>query len=109
AMNVERWQILLNDVIETQGAGTPGLPDGGRADALELLERALVNRDTLHALIRHLQKQIRPGGFRFTEPWDEARTEEILAGGLADLPDSRLAELLLNPVALRLLADEIDE
>jgi len=106
----DQLESLINDLnsSDRETNGQPKLPQGGRPPVQDLVKRLLVNRDELHAHIRVLQQRLdRPHRHAHFLPEDQ--TEAVVNAGLGALDDDALAALVLNPIALSGLYDEIDE
>jgi hypothetical protein len=104
------WRPYLADLLisDHQTRGEPRLPPGGRGPLRSALERLLVNRPLLDEHIRFLQTAL-AGRFRHSELLPAGRAERLLERGVKALDDATLAALLLNPVALYALSEEIAE
>jgi hypothetical protein len=125
---------LINNAIlaDRPGAGGVSLSEQDRRTAGECVSRVLVDRDLLLEHITYLRTQYRlPAeqaaeaspeagrrrlarrlglGFPRNTPLSETELQELLDGGPeAVAAFGRLAELVLNPVALSDLAEQIDE
>jgi hypothetical protein len=104
------WRPHLADLLisEHQTGGEPRLPAGGRGPLRAALERLLVHRPLLDEHIRYLQQAL-AARFRHCDLLPAAKAERLLARGVRGLDDATLAALLLNPVALYALSEEIAE
>ena len=104
------WRPYLADLLisDHQTGGEPRLPPGGRGPLRAALERLLVNRPLLDEHIRFLQTAL-AGQFRHSELLPAAKAERLLERGVKALDDAALAALLLNPVGLYALSEEIAE
>jgi hypothetical protein len=104
------WRPHLADLLisEHQTAGEPRLPAGGRGPLRAALQRLLVDRPLLDEHIRYLQQAL-AGRFRHCDLLPAAKAERLLERGVKALDDATLAALLLNPVALYALSEEVTE
>jgi hypothetical protein len=104
------WRPFLADLLisDHQTGGEPRLPPGGRGPLRAALRRLLVNRPLLDEHIRFLQQAL-AGRFRHSELLPAAKAERLLERGVKALDDAALAALLLNPVALYALSEEVAE
>jgi hypothetical protein len=102
---------LMNDLFcqaDQNPSNGSSLPPGARPALDSAFTRMLVNPERLNEHIRYLQKE-QGTPFPHQEPLDEATIEAVVRDGLTVLDDAALARLVLNPVALAALADEIEE
>src|SRR5438105_3028280 len=104
------WRPYLADLLisEHQSGGGPRLPPGGRGPLRTALRRLLVNRPLLDEHVRFLHQAL-AGRSRHAEPLPAAEAERLLERGVPALDDAALAALLLNPVALYALSEEVAE
>jgi hypothetical protein len=103
------WRPYLADLLisEHQTGGAPRLPPGGRGPLRAALRRLLVNRPLLDEHVRYLHQAL-AGQFRHRE-LPAAKAERLMEHGVKALDDGALAALLLNPVALYALSEEVAE
>jgi hypothetical protein len=92
-------------LADHETGGHPVLPKSSRDDLIQILTRILINWDAMHTYIRALGKN----SFRHSELLPEEQAEALITRGPEALDDASLAALLLNPVALYDLYDQLDE
>jgi hypothetical protein len=104
------WRPYLADLLisEHQTGGEPRLPPGGRGPLRAALRRLLVNRPLLDEHVRFLHQAL-AGQFRHRELLPAVQAEGLLEHGVKALDDGALAALLLNPVALHALSEDVAE
>jgi hypothetical protein len=104
------WRPYLADLLisEHQTGGEPRLPPGGRGPLRAALRRLLVNRPLLDEHVRFLHQAL-AGQFRHADLLPAGKAERLLERGVLGLDDATLAKLLLNPVALYALSEEVAE
>jgi hypothetical protein len=102
----------INDLIIDQRLGRPPrLPPGSRERFEGLIERCLVDPDTLDTYVQGLRSLLQRAGADLGqgELLPEPVAEAVLNEGLRGLGDDDLAALALNPVGLYGLSAEIDD
>lgn len=112
-MNNSLENQLANDLAALIGAqrdrGLARFDDGAQFERVrETLERVLVSADALDAYLRTLD-QACGGQFYYLEELPEAIVEQIVEVGLGQLEPEWLASIVLDPVWVRMLSDEISK
>lgn len=87
--------------------GNPVLPPDRKEELVRLLARSMADRETLDAYTDELERARTERGVDMVlleRPRGDLSEEAIAKGGFGVLPDERLAEIAIDPCALRALA-----
>src|SRR5438309_1074544 len=91
--------LLLSD---RETGGRPALSEAGREEVVAKLPQLLTNDQRLQSYLDGLVASAAPfGGIRHSEPLTDEQTEKLLTSGAGALEREVLAQLMLNPLALR--------
>lgn len=104
----KNWGFDIADIVATDHVtgGRPRVSDDERPIVISTLEAAALDSETKWALLRDV-KRLCGDRFRHTQPRGSAWIERVMAEGLGVLDNEELALLLLNPVTLGRIEDEL--
>ena len=93
----------LDEIIVAASGGK--LPPEFRVEALGILQAAIIDRDSRRELFVALK--LNRANRIYVSPLDESMSNQIFKNGISDLSDELILRLLLGPVAICELADEV--